>query len=476
MNPKVLLCQFDNLEFYSYMILSAQLIEKGVEHDVEIIDDDVSFLNKLSGVYGDYEIIGFYTCNTDYIRIMRLVKEIKKRFTDKAVILGGPHPTINYEKINFDLVDFVCVGDGEFHFAEWVNSRHYMKKRNYYNIVCDPSMPFKTEFVQDLNKSPIPNRDIYYSKYPFLRRMGIRRFLLSSGCPFKCTYCYNETFRNKFDDSYSKVVLFKNPEKAIEEIENVLEKYPAEAVSFSDDNFCINRKWLFSFLKLYSERINKPFHAATTITAINDEVIEKLHKSNLKILRIAMETTNFRIRSEILHRPKYTNEQFSEIVTKIRKKKIKVIILNMFCLPTQTLQDCVDIFNFAIDHKLIMCTTILVPYKGTAMYDYCLENDLLIDPSGKEGDLNSSWTSLKGVEMERMVTMQNYTFILNFIRFMIPVILFMSKFTWFRYLSFKLISPVNVIGMNFYAWTGLFSLKKLFELGIKTFRIYKRKN
>ncbi len=442
---------------------------------MEIIEDDVFFLNKLSGVYDDYKIIGFYTCNTDYIRIMSLIDKIKKLFSDRVVILGGPHPTINYEKINFDLVDFICVGDGEFHFGEWVKSGNYMEKRNYYNIVCDLSEPFEAEFAQDLNKSPLPNRDIYYSKYPFLRHMGIRRFLLSSGCPFKCTYCYNETFRSKFKDSYSKAVLFKSPAKAVEEIEDTLEKYPAKAVSFSDDNFCINREWLFSFLDLYSERIGKPFHAATTITALTDEVIEKLSQSNLKTIRIAMETTNSRIRNEILHRPKYTNEQFSKTVAKIRKKKIKVIILNMFCLPTQTLRDCVDIFNFAIDYNLIMCTTILVPYKGTAMYDYCLKNDLLIDPSGREGDLNSSWTSLKGVEMERMVTMQNYTFILNFTRFMVPVIRFMSKFTWFRVLSFKLISPVNVIGMNFYAWTGLLSFKKLFELGIKTFRIYKRK-
>ena len=475
MRPKVLLCQFDNLEFYSYMILSAQLVKKGVEHDVEIINNDASFYNKLSSVYRDFGIIGFYTCNTDFIRIMRLVKDIKKQFNDRVIILGGPHPTINYEEIDFDFVDFICVGDGEFHFSDWVSNLHYRERQNYFNIACDPSKPFKAEFVHDLNKSPAPNRDIYYGKYPFLRKMGVRRFLLSSGCPFKCTYCYNENFRNKFNDSYSKTVLFKDPENAIGEIENVLKKYPEEAVSFSDDNFCINRKWLFSFLSLYSKRINKPFHAATTITVLTDDVIDKLYESNLKVLRIAMETTNSRIRNEILRRPKYTNEQFSEIAAKLRKKKIKVIILNMFCLPTQTLKDCVDMFNFAIDNKLIMCTTILVPYRGTAMYKYCLENGLLINPSGREGDLNSSWTSLKGIEMERMVTLQNYTFILNFFRPMIPVILFLSNFMWFRYLSYKLVAPINVIGMNFFAWAGLFQFKKIFKLGIKTFRIYKRK-
>lgn len=151
-------------------------------------------------------------------------------------------------------------------------------------------------------------------------------------------------------------------------------------------------------------------------------------------------------------------------------------MLNMFCLPTQTLKDCVDIFNFANDNKVTMCTNILVPYKGTPIYKYCLENDLLIDSSGEEGDIYASKSSLKGEEMERMVTMQNYTFILNYFRFMIGFVLIMSKFKWFRNFSFKFVAPINVIGMNFFGYSGLFSFAKVFKLGMKTYGSFKRKH
>lgn len=323
MSNKVLLCQFDNLEYYSYMILSSQLAKDGIEHDIEIIDSNESFYNKLSNVYKDFGIIGFYTCNTDYVRILGIVAEIKKRFSDRIVILGGPHATLNYKSIDFSYVDFICVGDGEFHFSEWVYGKHCYKNKNYHNIICDLSEPFEYKFVTDFNKSPFPNRDIYYQKYSFLRNMGVRRFLFSTGCPFKCAYCHNQSFRTTFKDDYTKTVLFREPKNAIEEMESVLNKYPAEAISFSDDNFCINRKWLFSFLELYSKKINKPFNMAATVNVLTDEVIDKLCASNLKSVRIAMETTNNRIRSEILNRPNYTNEQFSSVAKNFVEIKLR---------------------------------------------------------------------------------------------------------------------------------------------------------
>lgn len=476
MSNKVLLCQFDNLEFYSYMILSTQLAKNGVDHDIEIIDDEESFYNDLSDKYMDFDVIGFYACNADNARILRLTLEIKKRFRDRTVVLGGPNPTLNYESIDFNLVDFVCIGDGEFHFADWISGKHYKEKKNYYNIVCNLSEPFDTKFVIDFNNSPFPSREIYYRKYPFLRNMGVRRFLFSTGCPFKCAYCHNESFRTKFKDNYYKTVLFRDPEKAISEMESVLSKYPADAVSFSDDNFCINKKWLFSFLKLYSERINKPFNMASTVNVLKSDVIDKLHTSNLNTVRIAMETTNERIRREILRRPNYTNEEFAEVAGKLYKNNVKLVMLNMFCLPTQTLKDCADTFRFAKKNKVIMCTNILVPYKGTSIYKYCLENNLLVNPSADEGDIYASSTYLKGEEMPRMVTMQNYTFVLNFVSALIPFISFLSKFKAFRTFSLKLIAPINVIGMNYFAYRGLFSFTRLFKLGIKTFSSFKRKS
>jgi radical SAM superfamily enzyme YgiQ (UPF0313 family) len=257
-------------------------------------------------------------------------------------------------------------------------------------------------------------------------------------------------------------------------MKETLAKYPADAISFSDDNLPIGAKWFKEFMELYVKEINLPFSCQATVNTMKDSVIEVLTNAKLKILRIAMETTNERIRNEVLLRPKYTNKQFSIVANKLNESGIKVVMLNMFCIPTMVMDDCVELFDFAHENKLIMNTNILVPYKGTAMYTYCVENDLLVEGYDESNGIYVTRSCLKGEEMARMVTMQNYTFLLNHVRFMIPVILQLSKLKLFRKFSFKYISGLNVLGMNFFEYLGLFSFPKLVALGVKSYSSFDR--
>jgi len=108
--PPVLLCQFDALEYYSYMLLSTQLNEQEVPHEVEIVDNDDRFIHQIDKDFKDFPIIGFYCCNTDYQRVIGLVRRIKEIAPEKIIILGGPFPTLNYEDIDLTAVDFICIG------------------------------------------------------------------------------------------------------------------------------------------------------------------------------------------------------------------------------------------------------------------------------------------------------------------------------------------------------------------------------
>ena len=468
--PQVLMCQFDALEYYSYMLLSTPLAEKRIPHEVEILNNDERFLEKITEEFKDFSIIGFYCCNTDYQRVIRLVKAIKKMAPDKIVILGGPYPTLNYESIDMDAVDYICIGAGEFYFSDWIADGHYKSMKNFQNFVYDLSQPYEAKFVSEFDSSPTPNREIYYGKFEFLRNMGVRRFLLSVGCPYKCTYCHNSTFNEKFGSHQGSVkLMFRSPETAINEMVDTLKKYPADAISFADDNLTISKKWFHDFMDLYIEKINLPFTFNATVNTLSREVIEKLAKGKAVISRIAMETTNERVRQEVLLRPKYTNEEFAEVCAILREYKIKVVMLNMFAVPTMTLDDCSDVFNFANTHKVVMCTNVLVPYKGTEMYKYCLENDLLVEDynTEDEGDVYINTSSIKGEEMERMVTMQNYTFLLNYIRPTIALIRYLSKFKSFRKLSYKFATPINVVIMNFGGYFGVFTLRKIIPMGMR---------
>lgn len=464
--PKVLFCQFDFLEYYSYLLLSTQLKGRGIGCEVEIIDNDRAFLRRLESEFKDVEVLGFHCSNVDYNRILSLAKEIKRRSPRQKIILGGPHPTLNPESIDYANIDFACVGAGEPHFADWVLQKGYRNKENFHNIVCDIGKSYEPVFITDLDGSPPPDYDIYYQKYHYMRDAQMRRFIFSTGCPYNCSYCYNVNFREKFKDKYINGVVFKSPAKAIDEIKTVLKKYPATGIVFLDDNFCINKKWLFEFLDLYHKEINLPFNMNSSVTTLSDDVIAKLVEAPLKIIRIAIETTNARIRRDVLNRPFYDNGQFSRRLKKLHSRNVRVILLNMFCLPTQTLDDCIEAFRFANSNKVLMYVTILVPFKGTRIYQYCLENNLLKDPSTLEDMFGRP--SLKGPEMDRMMALHNCTFILNRIAFLMPAAVSLSKYKWFQIFSYKYLYKINVIAMHIPIYHGLCPFHRFLIIGIKT--------
>jgi radical SAM superfamily enzyme YgiQ (UPF0313 family) len=471
-SPKVLFCQFEGLEYYAYMILSSQLFARGIECEVEIINDDDEFIKKLDTVFKDCEVLAFQCANVDCARIMHLAERIKKNARSGPIVLGGPHPTLNPELVNNTVVDFICVGAGEAHFAEWVAGKKYLERENYHNIVCDASKPYTTIFTTDLDKMPLPDRGIYYEKYNYMRMFPLRRFIFSLGCPYRCSYCYNINFREKYGN-YPRNVVFKGPAKAVEEIKSVIAKYPTTGIVFLDDNFAINKEWLFSFLEIYRKEINLPFNMNSSITTLSDDVINELTRSGLKIVRIAMETTNAVIRTNLLHRPSYDNEEVSTKIKKLRAASIRVILLNMFCLPTQTLDDCVQALRFSCDNKVFMYTTIFVPFKGTKIYEYCVANDLLNEAYVAE-DMHGK-QSFQGEEMRRMAALHDCTFIVNYVPSLIPAIVWLTKFRWFQYVSHKWFYSLNMIGMHIPIYYGLASLYRYCLIGVSVLMSWKKR-
>ena len=83
--------------------------------------------------------------------------------------------------------------------------------------------------------------------------------------------------------------MFRSPESAIDEIITTLEEYPADTISFADDNLTISKKWFNTFIDLYIKKINLPFQFQATVNTLSEEIIQKLAKGKARIARIAME-------------------------------------------------------------------------------------------------------------------------------------------------------------------------------------------
>jgi len=155
------------------------------------------------------------------------------------LIWGGVHPSLVPEQtLRNALVDFVVIGLGEETFLELLNNLDKPEsypsikgigfKKNG-SISINPERGFF-----DLNKYPIPNYKLTNIDDYIIE--GQIPIFTSRGCPHRCTFCYNLAFNHK---KYTAI----STEHVIEHIEYIINNHPKiTAISFTDDNFFVNRK------------------------------------------------------------------------------------------------------------------------------------------------------------------------------------------------------------------------------------------
>ena len=130
-----------------------------------------------------------------YLELNRRIKERVDAFS----VFGGPHATFFPEIIEEEGVDGVCRGEGEEALLDLVNALERGEPlttiANWWikadgQIHRNPPRPL----IGDLDSLPLPDRKLIYDKDRFTRRSKLKHFITGRGCPYSCTYCYNQGF------------------------------------------------------------------------------------------------------------------------------------------------------------------------------------------------------------------------------------------------------------------------------------------
>ena len=129
-------------------------------------------------------IIAHSVMSTQTDRIYREVKELRERFGEEVIIIGGgAHASIRPKELLTNGFDYVVVGEGEYVLPDLI--WHLMNDRNPVSIpsVVDETVdevPLPQNFpIVELDKCP-----------PFALGMNILGPIeVTRGCPFKCKFC-----------------------------------------------------------------------------------------------------------------------------------------------------------------------------------------------------------------------------------------------------------------------------------------------
>ena len=175
----------------AYLILSACLKEKGIESEVFIEAFDKNLVNKI--VNSGAGLIGFNVLTGSYNWALSVAKEIKK-IKSAPVVFGGIHPTFYPEAIDFDVVDYICVGESDYAFVDLVEAvRDGKSAENIHNIGTKRNGKLKINpprpLIHNLSLLPFYNRKLYH-KYDYFLNREIYKYHTSRGCPYECSFCF----------------------------------------------------------------------------------------------------------------------------------------------------------------------------------------------------------------------------------------------------------------------------------------------
>ncbi len=309
------------------------------------------------------------------IEALKIAKFIKER-SNIPIVWGGVHVSLLPEQsLGNKYVDFVIQGEGEIALHKLAYA--ISNKGKLDNIegvwlkVGDEIKGSPPKNFLDLNTlNEIPYKLVNIKEYlPLYAGEKTLSMETSRGCPFPCTYCYNNLFNKSIWRAQSA-------EKVIERVKFVVKEFAPNCIYFVDDNFFVDlQRGREVSEKLKEINVNWQVQGVDfkTLMSMDDDYINLLQKSGCKRLTLGIETGSLKIR-KLMKKP----GDIEEIIYLIKRlKKFDIIIYCSFIsnMPYETIEDLKKtielIFRLIRENKNFRNSPIYsyIPFPGTQMFE-----------------------------------------------------------------------------------------------------------
>jgi anaerobic magnesium-protoporphyrin IX monomethyl ester cyclase len=303
------------------------------------------------------------------------------------VVFGGVHPTICPEHtLSYDIVDYICVGEGEEFLIELCDCLESGK-----DISKVKNLGYKKDQIIHINESrafidmddlPVPDWSLFDQRHLFRPFLGHvykgSFFVMSRGCPCRCTYCVNASLRNKLKEC-GRYFRCQSPKTTIKHIAHLKEHYGATWFKFADDSITFFTDEQLEELATGLQPLNIQFGCSIRPETTTAKKVNQLKTMGCVAATVGIESGSEMLRKNVLNR-KMTNGQIENAIELLRNAGIRVSTFNMLGIPTETRE---DIFKtIALNKKCgidAVNVYIVYPYPGTELSNKyqvsCLDDD-----------------------------------------------------------------------------------------------------
>ncbi len=384
---KLLFLQNIDYEFLGPMYISSMLKKHGHECKLSLGNAIADFQETIEEFKPD--IVGFSIMSGSHDWAKKIAGEVKKKY-GIINIFGGAHPTFFQKFVEEPEVDYIVRGEGEEAMKEIMDCID--RNASFYHV---PNLSFTVE--EKITHNPLRNLAKNLDEYPFPDRVlyddlnnsgnrKVRNIITSRGCPFHCTFCFEDAMREMYAGK-GKYVRIRDIDSCIAECKRLIAETNTEIIYFADDVFGMKKQWLYDFLEVYKREVGVEFICLVRadIVASDPKYAFNLAEAGCRSVFFGIESGNEDLRNRVLDK-QLTDEQILNAAKLLHEAGITFRTYNIVGLPDETLDDAYSTveLNIKIKADYPWCS-IFSPFPGTELTDYAFNKGYL----GKEFDFDT---------------------------------------------------------------------------------------
>lgn len=328
------------------------------------------------------------------------IKQISTNF--KVLLVGGHVAALPERSLREENTDFVAAGEGLYTMLELLaalksDAPDYSKVRGllYWEgkeVKANPPAPLLMDVEEKMpgiawDLLPMEKyRAHNWHCFDGLQRQPYAALYTTLGCPFHCSFCCIQApFKSGEQELGYKEITnsyrFWSPQRVMEEIDLLVNKYGVRNIKIADEMFVLNPKHVLGICDGIIERgYNLNIWAYARVDTVRDEMLDKLKRAGFNWLALGIEAANERVRDDV--QKGYNQEDIRKTVDKIRNAGINIIGNYIFGLPEDDLETMQATLDLALDLNCEFANFYsAMAYPGSPLYNKAIQEGLSLPES-----------------------------------------------------------------------------------------------